>query len=112
MYNYGGRPTGIILPIAISRRIDSYRAIEFLLDIGADVDAIDSEPYIVFGGLNPGSAANIASSDPIEDNVLELLLAHGARTDIKNFAGCTCLEIAKKWGSKRKVELLDLHNKR
>jgi ankyrin repeat protein len=112
MYNYGGRPTGLILPLAISRRADSYRVIKFLLEIGADVDATDPEPYEVLYGLNNGSAATIASYDQIEDEVLELLLAYGARTDIKNFEGLDCLGIAKKCGSKRKVELLESYNRR
>lgn len=80
----------------------------YLLDLGAPIDATEFEhdAYAAGGVFNAGSAINITSHDPFGEEELELLLKRGARTDIPDFEGKTCLDIARKWGSPRKVELI------
>jgi len=41
------------------------------------------------------------------DIVVAFLLEKGARTDVESFEGATCLEIAKTYGTKKMVELLE-----
>ena len=112
MHKFGARPIGSILTFAIRRRKDCWRVVKFLLDIGAPIDATELvyDSHAAFGNFYQGSAINIASTELCEDEVVELLLSRGARTNIQNFEGDTCLEIAKKYGSKNKVELIESYN--
>ena len=80
----------------------------YLLEIGAPIDAIEFEHDARAAGsiFNAGSAINIASCEPYGEEELEVLLTRGARTDIPDFEGRTCLDIARRCGSPRKVELI------
>jgi ankyrin repeat protein len=43
------------------------------------------------------------------DEMVELMLSRGARTDVTGLYGMTCLDLARESGSPRKVELILAH---
>jgi ankyrin repeat protein len=109
MYSYGGRPVSSILAYAILRPKECVEVIEFLLDIGASIDALEYEhdPPNLSSFTNRGSAINIACCKKDSEDVVELLLSRGARIDIRTFLGRTCLDLAKDMSSQRVVNLIE-----
>lgn len=83
--------------------------IEFLLDDGADIDAVKwkhhDESYQVFSALELGTALHYAAKNGHVDRV-ELLLRRGARTDVCDSTGKTALELARAYGREGTVALL------
>jgi ankyrin repeat protein len=113
LYQYGGYPVAGILPWAIrDTGPENVDIVRFLLDIGAPIDAIEYEhdPWLAanYQAFNRGSAINHAVVDCSEDMV-ELLLSRGARTDIVDMNGNTCLDLVRKYGYSRKEEIILSH---
>lgn len=89
--------------------------IEFLLDQGAEIDAIKWEhhqfSYECFERLYLGTPLNHAVLCGFKDRV-ELFLRRGARVDIKNSMGQTPLETARDFGHDDICDLLERHQAR
>lgn len=83
--------------------------VRFLLDIGAPIDATEYEhdPWLAanYQSFNRGSAINRAVVD-CSENMIELLLSRGARTDIVDMNGDTCLDLVRKYGFSKKEEII------
>jgi ankyrin repeat protein len=109
MYSYGGRLVSSILAFAIFRQKECVEVIEFLLNKGASIDAMEYEhdPPSLSSFMNRGSAINIACCKKDSEDVVELLLSRGARIDIRTFTGRTCLDLAKEMRSQRVVNLIE-----
>ena len=110
MHQYGGHPVSGILPWAIrDTGPEDIGLVEFLLDIGAPIDATEYEhdPWLQanYQAFNRGPAINRAVMSCSEDMV-ELLLSRGARTDIVDMNGSTCLDLAREYGFLRKEEII------
>lgn len=84
--------------------------IEFLLDQGADIDAIKWKhhqfSYECWERAWLGTALNHAVLGGFKDRV-ELLLRRGARIDIKNSLGQTPLDVARDFGHDDICDLLE-----
>ena len=82
----------------------------FLIDGGADVNAIkyihDEESFVTWVLFELGTALHYAARNGDVDKV-ELLLERGARVDILDSMGQTPCEVARKYGKKEIVEILD-----
>jgi ankyrin repeat protein len=104
-----GAEVGNALPCAARSKVPGrFEVIRFLLDNGAPIDAVEYEhnTYGFGSDFVIGSALNLAVCYGGDDTV-ELLLERGARIDIVDFDGRSALELARKFGSPKKVELLE-----
>jgi hypothetical protein len=81
--------------------------LNFLLDIGAPINAFDH----VMGKLTNFTALMKACCRDTEDTdmMVEILLSRGAMVDIADQKGETAIDLAKKCGGPRKIELLFAH---
>lgn len=109
LYEYGALPGNTASCPAKSITPGRPEVLEFLLDIRAPINAVDYE-HNVRGfsvQLIHGTALMHACERDTEDTdrMVEILLRRGARVDILRH-GETVLDIARKYGGPRKVELL------
>jgi ankyrin repeat protein len=116
LYQYGGFPVAGILPLALRQPPpQNLEIVNFLLGIGAPIDGIEHEhdPSLawLYQDMNDGPAINLAVQ-LYSDEMVELLLLRGARTDIKDSYGQTCLDLARNLGFSSKEELILSHEQR
>ena len=84
--------------------------VRFLLDNGAPIDAVQYQhnAYGFGSDFDMGPALTLAVCYN-SDDMVELLLERGCRTDIVDFEGRNALQLAREFGSAKKVELLERH---
>jgi len=89
------------------------QVMEFLLDAGADIDAVKwkhhEESYTSFEALGLGTALHYAAKNGYAYRV-ELLLRRGANADVLDSTGKTALDLARAYGRDNTATLLIIHS--
>ena len=110
LYAYGVTHESVLQCAAESTREGRLEVLEFVVEKGADINAIKWQhhafTYDCWGRASLGTALHYAVTGGYKDRVA-LLLRKGARTDIPNTTGQTALDIARESGQK---DILDMLN--
>lgn len=101
---------GHLLHSAVWRKLDDRKtAMEFLIRKGASVDAVmyedQPELYLMRKPFGLGTPLHTAAAAGHKD-VLEVLISHGARLDIKDSCGDLAVDIAEAEGHSRAAQYL------
>lgn len=108
LYAYGATHENVLQAAAGSTVEGRLEVLKFVLDRGADINAIQwqhhEDSYHLFEGASLGTALHIAVTLPYQDRV-ELLLRKGAR-DIPDSTGQSVLDLAQKFGTEDILALL------
>lgn len=106
---YGGSHLDVLQSAAESPEEGRLQVMEFLLDHGADIDAVKwkhhEESYRSFEALELGTALHYAAKNGYADRV-QLLLASGADPDVLDSTGKTALDLARAYGRDNTATLL------
>ena len=113
MHQHGGQVVAGILPWAIrGKEPEDLEIVRFLLDIGAPIDGVEYEHDArledSYRPFSYGSAINRAVVFG-SDDMVELLLPRGARTDIESIGGQTCLGLVREDRFSKKAEMILKH---
>ena len=110
-YEYGARPENPLTSAAKRLVKGQVEVVRFLLDVGAEIDAIEFQhnAYGSMSGFNMGAALNIACGRQTEEHeeIVELLLKRGARTDVLDFMWRRAVDVARQFGTEKMVEMLE-----
>ena len=113
LYAHGASLDDVLQSAAESPAEGRLQVMEFLLDSGADIDAVkwkhDEQSYAAFGLLELGTALHYAAKNGHTDRV-ELLLQRGAKADVLDSTGKTALDLAQAYGRGNTAALLRSHS--
>ncbi len=109
IYAHGASHHDVLQTAAESAAEGRLEVMEFLLDDGADINAVkwehDHESFTSFGLLELGTALHYAAKSGYADKV-ELLLRRGARAEVLDSTGKTALDLARAYGQDNTVKIL------
>ena len=113
LYAHGASLLDVLQSAAESPVKGRLQVMEFLLNNGADIDAVKwkhhDESFGSFGALELGTALHYAAKNGHADRV-ELLLRRGAKTDVLDSTGKTALDLARAYGRDNTAALLSSHS--
>jgi ankyrin repeat protein len=114
LHRRGAQP-GITATCAAQSSVPGrFEVLRFLLDIGTPIDAIEFEhnkigqaSIIQLGPAINHAACNKETNTEERENMVELLLARGARTDIPDyFFKRTAVDLAREYGTPKTIEIM------
>lgn len=112
LYAHGASHLDVLQSAAESPTAGRLPVMEFLLDDGADIDAVKwqhhPESYESFNALELGTALHYAAKNGYADRV-EFLLMRGAKTDVLDSTGKTALDLAREYRRDNTATLLSRH---
>ena len=110
LYAHGASLLDVLQSAAESPIEGRLQVMEFLLDNGADIDAVKwkhhEESYRNFEALELGTALHYAAKNGYADRV-ELLLQRGANADVLDSTGKTALDLARAYRRDNTAALLN-----